>query len=519
MRSNRSSVFGGFRRNIFLFIVCFVVFIILFYEYYLLSSVPKEDGKPISTPTTTLRNQTISIVTTPTAIERIPTSRPVTTSFRQEATLKPSSKIKSVSKVLPDSISFAYNLDSEPAVVIVAGTDGSGTRSVVQTLTELGATMVSEDPETFDIHADLVGGWPPIVAPVLREVNSLQYTFATLSKTNQQYMKQSLQRLIAHVEEDSHKPTSYRLAVGGVLPIAKGATASKIKHGFKAPVAMTLMPLFVQLIPRCIFIHVVRDGRDIAFSVNQGPVEKFFKDYYKTNYQSLSAPIKAIRLWSDWNSDIYEFSKGYHKQLQTYQDASKSFGYYAMHTEDLINDENIPIKFNAIHHLAKFIGSSLSNERLCCLANRSSQFMGSHYRTPIEKRQSQEQKKKQVSSRYGKWKKRVEGSPGTLAELLAHGKKALKIFGYEPLRNLPQAEEVYQTKEDGFECTLTNEECKQFYPEVFSENTAVDPLSMDINAFLGNGVCKGFKGIDFKGGNEPRLQNRFFLFVVNFSFL
>jgi hypothetical protein len=27
--------------------------------------------------------------------------------------------------------------------------------------------MVSEDPETYDIHADIVGGWPNVVLPVL----------------------------------------------------------------------------------------------------------------------------------------------------------------------------------------------------------------------------------------------------------------------------------------------------------------------------------------------------------------
>jgi hypothetical protein len=28
--------------------------------------------------------------------------------------------------------------------------------------------MVSEDPETYDIHGDLMGGWPPVVNPVLQ---------------------------------------------------------------------------------------------------------------------------------------------------------------------------------------------------------------------------------------------------------------------------------------------------------------------------------------------------------------
>lgn len=60
----------------------------------------------------------------------------------------------------PVTLTTTNNFSRTPAVLIVGGTDGSGTRRVVQILTELGVKMVSEDPETYDIHADLVGGWP-----------------------------------------------------------------------------------------------------------------------------------------------------------------------------------------------------------------------------------------------------------------------------------------------------------------------------------------------------------------------
>lgn len=69
------------------------------------------------------------------------------------------------------------------AVLVVGGTDGSGTRRVVQVLTELGVTMVSEDPETYDIHADIIGGWPPIVKPVISATKSLLYDPTSLRYT------------------------------------------------------------------------------------------------------------------------------------------------------------------------------------------------------------------------------------------------------------------------------------------------------------------------------------------------
>lgn len=70
-----------------------------------------------------------------------------------------------VSSLPPSSSSSSFS--SKDNVLVVGGTDGSGTRRVVQLLTKLGVTVVSEDPETYDIHADLFGGWPEVVTPVL----------------------------------------------------------------------------------------------------------------------------------------------------------------------------------------------------------------------------------------------------------------------------------------------------------------------------------------------------------------
>jgi hypothetical protein len=53
--------------------------------------------------------------------------------------------------------------------------DGSGTRRVVQILCQLGVSMVSEDPETYDIHADSVGGWPVMAHPLLQVRICLYY--------------------------------------------------------------------------------------------------------------------------------------------------------------------------------------------------------------------------------------------------------------------------------------------------------------------------------------------------------
>ena len=74
--------------------------------------------------------------------------------------------------------------------------------------------MVSEDPQTFDIHADLVGGWPTIVHPLLRQMKRLNYNYNDLSDSLKTNMKVSLQKLLKKVEDDSHRPESKELAVG-----------------------------------------------------------------------------------------------------------------------------------------------------------------------------------------------------------------------------------------------------------------------------------------------------------------
>ena len=52
-------------------------------------------------------------------------------------------------------------------LLVIGGTDGSGSRRIVSLLVSLGVPVVSEDPETYDIHADSVGGWPTFVKPLI----------------------------------------------------------------------------------------------------------------------------------------------------------------------------------------------------------------------------------------------------------------------------------------------------------------------------------------------------------------
>ncbi len=84
--------------------------------------------------------------------------------------------------------------------------------------------------------------------------------------------------------------------------------SSKLTRIYLRFVAVVSLIVDSHLLPHFQLLHVLRDGRDIAFSVNQGPVEKFYANMYGTSDFSTPVPLKAMRLWSDWNSQIYNWS-------------------------------------------------------------------------------------------------------------------------------------------------------------------------------------------------------------------
>lgn len=387
--------------------------------------------------------------------------------------------------------------ENNPAVLVVGGTDGSGTRRVVQILAELGVVMVSEDPETYDIHADLVKGWPEVVTPVIRAAQSLDYQPADLAGAVQTKARKDVAAILGQVRKDSVKPQSFRLAVGGVLPHPQGVATQAVQYGFKAPVAMTLSPLFAEAAPHFKLVHVLRDGRDISFSANQGPVDKFFHTMYAGRYNTLPGPVKGIKLWSDWNAQVYKWSARYAEQLRKqYGGGSgssgagavgKSFGYFAVHSEDLVSP-SVAVRYAAIRHLAAFVGSSLTAQQLCCLALKESDFMGSHDRTPINKRAKSAVT---VTKRYGKWHAQLDKNPTLSRTVHEEGAEGLRLFGYEPSRGL--ADDGMREPQGDY-CSaevVAGTQCAALVPQT----PAVDP-----KAFAVAGMCSTVLGLDFVAG-------------------
>ena len=166
------------------------------------------------------------------------------------------------------------------------------------------------------------------------------------------------------------------------------------------------------------FLHVLRDGRDIALSKNQGPVHKFYsfmynkKDVNEKDTRSLEA--KAIRLWSDWNVQAYDYC------------AKHKADYQLVHSEATVTD-NLHIRFETYRQIAQWVGSSLSNKEICCLAQQEAKFMGSHDHTVSQRKSAGDT----VRQRYGKWRTALKSKPLMLESLNREGAKGLERFSYD----------------------------------------------------------------------------------------
>jgi hypothetical protein len=356
--------------------------------------------------------------------------------------------IKSSSATKSGSLDGYYSRHSNSAAItaqkpvpflIVGGSDGSGTRAFVQTLMDLGVTMVADAWNTMDIHGEemvLTGvngdnkqqqiGWPPLVQLVLNATHSANYDISDLPSPVREKAVNALQTLKASLLV---KGKEARLQYPNPKALVNPATG--VQYGWKAPISMVLLPLLQHVMGPIKFVHVVRDGRDVALSENQSPVNRYYRTFFQKdkNYKltRVNQAARAMRLWSDWNWDVWEWEQ------------QSGVDYMVVRTEDLLNSST---RFELLAQLADFVGARVTVEELCCLSQRSMQDLGdssTHQRQydaePVIERAGNvvaADEHERVQSRYGKWAHLLEGQAELLSQLNKIGAKSLRAFGYEP---------------------------------------------------------------------------------------
>ncbi len=80
--------------------------------------------------------------------------------------------------------------------------------------------------------------------------------------------------------------------------------------GWKAPRSIYFLPLFHRLFPDVKFIHVLRDGRDMAFSKNQNQLRQHGGAILTWRERwFLPAPVRSILLWDRMNRRAARFGE------------------------------------------------------------------------------------------------------------------------------------------------------------------------------------------------------------------
>src|SRR5919201_3318015 len=93
--------------------------------------------------------------------------------------------------------------------------------------------------------------------------------------------------------------------------------------GWKEPRSVYLLDFLARALPGMRFLHVVRDGRDVAFSKNQNQPRKHGPAFLGTESPEPDAPLRAIELWSAVNieaADVGERVLGERYRRIRYED-------------------------------------------------------------------------------------------------------------------------------------------------------------------------------------------------------
>jgi len=86
-------------------------------------------------------------------------------------------------------------------------------------------------------------------------------------------------------------------------------TNEQIEWGWKEPRSIYLLPFLHRYFPNLRFIHVIRDGRDMAFSENQNQLRKHGKALLPSLYDFLPQPEQTAMLWNEINLMALEYGE------------------------------------------------------------------------------------------------------------------------------------------------------------------------------------------------------------------
>ena len=142
--------------------------------------------------------------------------------------------------------------------IVIGGCGGSGTRAVATFLAAVGVQMGEYLNHAVDALA-FVDILDALINPILENTHSLDYDPNHLPID-----------LAARAVEMIHSAADRHCA-----PSVRGG-----RWGFKNPRHMFLLPILNRAFPEFVFVHVLRDGRDMLFSKNRNQLRRYYRDLF-----------------------------------------------------------------------------------------------------------------------------------------------------------------------------------------------------------------------------------------------
>jgi sulfotransferase family protein len=165
---------------------------------------------------------------------------------------------------------------------------------------------------------------------------------------------------------------------------------SQAMWGWKAPRTILILPFVHELFDGMRAIHLVRDGRDMAYSRNQQQMRRHAPQLLEAAHNEATEPVRSIAFWAHVNLAAARYGE---RELGS--------NYLRMRYEDICTDPS-----SAVVELLDFIDSPASRQSM--------------KRVAVDKIRP--------SSSIGRWRERDQAELDRLHEIAG---EALRKFGYE----------------------------------------------------------------------------------------
>jgi hypothetical protein len=193
--------------------------------------------------------------------------------------------------------------------VAIGGVGGSGTRVVAEIIRQFGYYMGEDLNESNDnLWYSLLFKLRGVADLPQREIDKRAFIFsaAMSGQTIRQTDHLDLVRALSRVERYNHDIGWLRKRSDSLVNRLRNNRQAKQYWAWKEPNTHVLVERLVSQLPNLRYIHVIRDGLDMAYSSNRTQLHYWANDIYGMKDPDYTSPSTALRYWRLANERIVQ---------------------------------------------------------------------------------------------------------------------------------------------------------------------------------------------------------------------